>query len=94
METVNADNLVELREHSGNSECSLLIFLRSIMITWPDLVLPPINLYTVPYYEPRCKGDCDRSGKYCKGCGRYNYGDVLERDHSDSLSDQFHSTLL
>lgn len=43
------------------------------MINWPDLIFPPINLYSAPYYENiRCKGLCDRTGKYCKHCGRFN----------------------
>ncbi len=56
------------------------------MINWPDLLLPPINLYSAPYYERnRCKGICDRKGKYCKHCGRFNYdfdntlGDINEK---------------
>ncbi len=42
------------------------------MINWPDLIFPPINLYSAPYYERiRCKGLCDNTGQYCKHCGRY-----------------------
>ena len=44
------------------------------MITWPDLVFPPINLYTAPYYENRrCMGQCDRTGRYCRCCHRMNF---------------------
>lgn len=41
------------------------------MIYWPDLIFPPINLWTAPYYENRrCLGLCDKTGQYCKNCHR------------------------
>ena len=54
------------------------------MINWPDLILPPINLYSAPYYERiKCKGLCDRTGQYCKHCGRFNSEIEIENNSGE-----------
>ncbi len=41
---------------------------------WPELTLPPINLYSLPYYSTNnkhCQGKCElNQDDICIGCGR------------------------
>ena len=56
-------------------------------IEWPDLELPPINLWSLPLYveESPCKARCELDqSKVCMGCGRtldeIKYWDILSEE--------------
>lgn len=40
------------------------------MFTWPDLVLPPINLYSLGKENSPCRGLCELDQGKCTGCLR------------------------
>lgn len=44
------------------------------MLHWPELTLPPINLWNAPHWEPAvespCVARCHLQDDACTGCGR------------------------